>query len=254
MSTSFFFDSSRICIGDFCISRNTGLKAFVYLLEAVGIPCTTPEEDTVCVDHVTLFHNLRGKCHFRFSQGKSGSPVFSKVKFVIDPDLYPGLKDVPRAKRMQELKNFVAISLRDRLDAASDSRPRGFEKKEESIYESTQVRVRQDMDPYHAVITVSYLERLPEEKGASAPDPAELLARIDALEERIGEVEKENRELRKANDVILSIFSGLKPAHDLLGAQIPEDSADPETKDPGKKDVSPMTPERRSALISRYTP
>ncbi|MCR5674780.1 MAG: hypothetical protein K6G16_03635 [Lachnospiraceae bacterium] len=250
MKIPFYFDAARICIGDFCIARNTGLKAFVYLLQAVGLPCTTPEEGTVCVDNATLFHNLHGKCHFRFSETESGNRVFSKVKFVIDPDLYPGLKDAPRAKRMQALRDFVAVALGDRLDAlaAGDGAQEArFRRVDDQIYESALVRVKQELDHYHAVITVSYRERKNEENGTMpVPETGLLLKRIDELEARVAAVEKENRELRKVNDVVLELFGGLKPAHDLRTALIPENEPKEEDHPDG------MSPARRSALINRY--
>ena len=268
--TPFYFDSGRICIGDFCIARNTGLMAFVYLLKAVGIPCTTPEEGTVCVDHATLFHNLHGKCHFRFSESKSGNRVFSRVNFVIDPDLYPGLKDVPRTRRMKSLKDFVAVSLNDRLGLNAPAAEGGFVKRDEQSYESPLVRVKHEIDHYHAVITVSYRERQASEGQPELPDMSELLKRVDALEQRVATVEKENRELRKVNDMILNLFGGLKPAHDLTHATIPEGRqetpSDADASDDSDKKRSgtsggrrpsrseeELSPERRNVLINKYS-
>ena len=261
----FYFDQKRICIGDFYIARNTGLVAFVYLLKAVDLSCEQPEEGTVCVDNATLFHNLHGKCFFRFTESKGGGQVFSRVKFVIDPDLYPGLKNMSRTKRMESLRDFVSVSLNDRLDALSKGETDGFSKTGENLYESPLVRIKLELDRYHVVITASYRERAENDTPAASAAVSELLGRVEDLESRMERVEKENRELRKVNDMILGMFGGMKSAHDVAGISIPDDNAGISngkgggTADPADIKRINLTdtgslpsPEKISALLSRY--
>ena len=248
----FFFDAARICIGDFCIARNTGLVAFVYLLKAVEIPCVQQDEETVCVDNATLFHNLHGKCFFRFTESKGGGLVFSRVKFVIDPDLYPGLRDMSRTKRMESLKDFVAISLNDRLNASSKSEEGGFSKVGENLYESPRVRVKLELDRYHVVITASYRERAEGDQTVPSAGMTDILNRVEELESRLDKVEEENKELRKVNDMILDLFGGMKSAHDVTKVSIPEDMTKPAEKPAGPDTGQLPSPEKMSALLKRY--
>ena len=252
----FHFDEARICIGDFCIARNTGLVAFVYLLKAVEIPCVKQDDETVCVNNASLFHNLYGKCFFRFTESKSGGLVFSRVKFVIDPDLYPGLRDMSRTKRMESLKDFVAVSLNDRLNASSPPGEDGFSRVGENLYESKRVRIKLELDRYHVVITASYRERAEGDQTVSPAGMTDLLNRVEELENRLDKVEGENKELRKVNDMILDLFGGMKSAHDVTKISMPEDTDKSETK-PAEKSAGMNTgpfpsPEKMSALLKRY--
>ncbi len=247
----FYFDAARICIGDFCIARNTGLVAFVYLLKAVEIPCVQQEDENVCVDKATLFHNLHGKCFFRFTESKSGGLVFSRVKFVIDPDLYPGLRDMSRTKRMESLKDFVAISLNDRLSASTPGED-GFSKVGENLYESPRVRVKLELDRYHVVITASYRERAEGDVPAASAAMTDLINHVEELESRMEKVEEENKELRKVNDMILDLFGGMKSAHDVTKVTIPDDITKPAEK-PAGRDTAPLPgPGKMSTLLKRY--
>ena len=231
MGVQLRFDTARIGIGDSYIARATSLETFVFLLKAGGIACRVTEEDTVSVDNVSLLHNLHGKCYFRFSNVKGAPQTFLQVRLVIDPELYPGLKEASGAKRMAMLKDFVSVSLGDRMNAMSvatgDNGTAGFTKVGEGEYESALVRVRHEMDRYHAVITLSYKERSTQKTDTPVTlrEQAALQAQLDAMEKRIERVEQENRELRKVNDLILELFGSMKPAHDLTKALIPEDRA-----------------------------
>ena len=249
-SSPLTFDSAKISIGGYCIARGTSLKTFTFILHAIGVHAEPAGEDTVCIDGVTLFYNLHGKCYIRFADSEGGMKLFSGLRLVIDPDLYPGLRGIPRNKRMALLRDFVTVSLADRLRAAkADETARTgaseFHETAANTFESDRIRIRHEQDPYHAIIALSYLAGAPAESGLkSVPEQnaAEWEKRFAALEKRLEKVENENRELRKVNDMVLELFSGLKPAHDLQTVTIQDEHA---------PEVDRLTA-RKNALIERY--
>ncbi len=267
-SAALSFDPVRISIGDSVIAKSMSMETFIFLMSAARIPGERSGEDMYCIGNASLLHNLRGKCFVRFARVREGKRFFSGVRFVIDPDSYPGLKNLDGMMRMAQLKSFVAVALSDRLramsgDGGAQSSALYFKEISEDVYESRFVRICYETDRYHVVICFSYKDREPEPETAVLPqmaDAGELTRRIDELEARLIEVERENRELRKVNDRILELFNGLGPAHELAEeaileqivsgqkpAQEADDGAIPQI--PHKAETPPA---RRGALINRY--